>query len=122
MTKKSILVCDDEEDILNLIQLVLGQTYDVVLVAAVTDVVALVKEIQPNLIMMDIWIPEVGGEKAVAQLKEDKATQNIPVLFLSGHSDTQLIAQRAGADGYITKPFEIMELKETIASYLSSTD
>lgn len=118
MAKKRILICDDEKDILEVVQIILQQEYHIETVSRLEDPVALATSVNPDLILMDIWIPEIGGEEAVIQLKNNKATKDIPVIFFSANNETAEIARRAGADGFLSKPFEIPHLKATIAASL----
>ncbi len=63
---------------------------------------------------MDLWIPEIGGEKAIAIAKQNEKTKNIPVLIFSANADIKDICKKVNADGYIEKPFTVNILIETI--------
>jgi CheY-like chemotaxis protein len=69
---------------------------------------------KPNLILMDLWIPEIGGEKAISLIKENPAISHIPVLLFSANAEIKQIYKRINGDGYIEKPFDINTLKGTI--------
>jgi CheY-like chemotaxis protein len=73
---------------------------------------------KPNLILMNLWIPEIGGEKAISIIKENPATTHIPVLVFSANTDIIEICKKINADGYIKKPFDIHSLKATIEQNL----
>lgn len=82
------------------------------------------KSLSPNLILMDVNLPDMSGIKALEFLRDDSATRDIPVIAVSANAlprDIQ-IAYQAGFDGYITKPFEIAEIKATIARTLGAAD
>ncbi|MDQ6762320.1 MAG: response regulator, partial [Bacteroidota bacterium] len=65
-------------------------------------------------IFMDLWIPTIGGEKAVMLLKENTATKNIPVILFSANGEIKQISHRIKADGYLEKPFGISRFREII--------
>ena len=119
--KKKILICDDEQDILDVTKLALQRLYDVEIRSKVTDIFELIDSVAPDLILMDIWIPDIGGEEAVMRLKSDVRTVGIPIIMFSANNEIEKIARRAGSDGYISKPFQLSELKEYIGSFLSQT-
>ncbi|MGK7392046.1 MAG: response regulator [Candidatus Cyclobacteriaceae bacterium M2_1C_046] len=114
-----VLIFDDERDILEVTELALGRYYKVKGWDNVDNPVAVVKDFQPDLILMDIWIPEIGGEEATKRLKQDDETKDIPVVMFSANQEIQEIADRAGADGFIKKPFNLKALKEYIDTILS---
>jgi CheY-like chemotaxis protein len=109
-----ILVCDDEQDILQIVKLALSKEYDVVARDKIVDIEDLVAEVKPDVILLDVWIPEMGGEEAVKRLKANPKTAEIPVYLLSGNQDIAVIASRTGANGFLPKPFKLSELKELV--------
>ncbi len=83
--------------------------------------VELAKSRKPDLILMDVQMPEMDGLEATRIIKADAATSNIPILALSSHAmkgDEEWILQ-AGCDGYLAKPFDIRELLKEVAKHLS---
>ena len=83
--------------------------------------VELAKARKPDLILMDIMMPEMDGLEATRILKADATTKKIPVLALTSYAmkgDKERILQ-AGCDGYVTKPIDIEELLKLVAEYLS---
>ena len=112
---KKILLVDDDESILLLYSNVLKHyQYKTATLTTTKDLLNIVKETQPDLIILDIWIPEIGGEAAAELLKNDLATYEIPILFISANADADVIATKVGANGYINKPFELAELVHKI--------
>lgn len=86
--------------------------------------VALAREQQPELILMDIQLPGMDGLKATALLKQGEATRAIPVIALTAlamSGDEERI-RAAGCDGYIAKPFAYREFLATVAAQLASAD
>ncbi len=83
--------------------------------------VELARTSKPDLILMDIQMPEMDGLEATRILKTDAATRDIPILALSSYAmkgDKERILA-AGCDGYLAKPFDIKELLKTVAGYFS---
>ena len=112
---KSILIYEDDQEILFLCKKLLSKNnYRVETLSRCENVIADIDRIKPNLILMDLWIPEIGGEKAISMIKENPATRHIPVLLFSANAEIKEICKKINADGYIKKPFDIHTLKETI--------
>ena len=85
MSNKTILTVDDEERVLQLINDILStKGYDVLTAASGKEAIRKSKKSLPDLIVMDIMMPDIDGAEAVKLLKEDPATKDIPILFLSG--------------------------------------
>lgn len=113
--EKCILIYEDDQEILFLCKKLLSKNnYRVETLSRCENVIADIDRIKPNLILMDLWIPEIGGEKAVSLIKENTATQHIPVLLFSANAEIKEICKKVNADGYIAKPFDIHTLKEKI--------
>jgi DNA-binding response OmpR family regulator len=112
---KCILIYEDDQEILFLCKKLLSKNnYRVETLSRCENVIADIDRIKPSLILMDLWIPEIGGEKAVSMIKENPATRHIPVFLFSANADIKEICKKINADGYIEKPFDIHTLKTTI--------
>jgi CheY-like chemotaxis protein len=111
---KCILIYDDDQEILLLCKILLKNQYRVETQTRCENVIGDINYFKPNLILMDLWIPEIGGEKAISIIKENPATGHIPVLLFSANADIQEICKKINADGYVAKPFDINILKATI--------
>ncbi len=68
----------------------------------------------PDVILMDNWIPDAGGIVATQILKNNDELKSIPVVYFSANSDIQLLANQAGAETYLAKPFDLDELERII--------
>ena len=81
---------------------------------------AAVKEHSPDLVLLDVMMPKLDGIEVVRRIKADPDTAAIPVLLLSAKAQSKDIAAglEAGADGYITKPFDPLDLLERVAALL----
>jgi CheY-like chemotaxis protein len=109
---KRVLILDDDLDILQICTIVLKKKgFDVSTLNNSHQVVEQVRKYQPDVILMDNWIPGPGGIEATRTLKQDSSTQDIPVIFFSANSNVSLLAQEAKADYFLQKPFDISELE-----------
>src|SRR5215217_2991181 len=110
MSKGRILVVEDNMDNYELVRFVLERAgYDVFLAMNGRDGVAAARLQKPDLILMDLSMPEMDGWMAAEKLKADEITKNIPLYALSAHTlaSDRKRALDAGYDGYISKPIHI---------------
>jgi CheY-like chemotaxis protein len=118
--KKRVLILDDDLDILQICTIVLKKKgFDVLTVNNSNQVVEQVKSYQPDVILMDNWIPGPGGIEATRTLKLMPETQDIPVIFFSANSNVTQLAQEARADYFLQKPFDISELEGIVQMAIS---
>src|SRR4030043_1444771 len=110
--QKKILVVDDEPDLLKVILLRLKKTgYEVYSGVDGREVLDLVRQIIPDLIILDVYLPGINGDEVAQILKKDDELKHIPIILISATTKTlDLKARESGADGYIIKPFEPEEL------------
>lgn len=119
--KKIILVVDDTPDNIQLLSGLLKDSYKVK--AATSGDRALVvanKAPQPDLILLDVVMPGMDGHAVCKQLKEDEATRQIPVVFVSGNTSEDEIKQGMdlGAAGYLGKPVDPSQLTNLVKEIL----
>jgi DNA-binding NtrC family response regulator len=116
---KKIIIFDDDEDILSICSYILEeQGWEVHTFTDCNDITEKVAGISPDVILMDNWIPDAGGIIATQTLKKEETLKNIPVIYFSANSDIQLLAEHAGAESYLAKPFDLEELERVINSVL----
>jgi DNA-binding response OmpR family regulator len=116
-----ILIFDDDTDILELCSIILtGKGFEVIVKATCENVVQTAIDSRPDVILMDNWIPDIGGVDATQQLKNSETTRHIPVIFFSANNQTETFSHEAGADSYIQKPFDINDLVETISTAIKN--
>jgi two-component system cell cycle response regulator DivK len=116
---KRIIIFDDDEDILSICTYILEeQGWQVNTFRNCNNIISKVADILPDVILMDNWIPDIGGIAATQTLKNSDEYKNIPVIYFSANNDIHLLAQDAGADSFLAKPFDIDELEKTINSVL----
>ena len=113
MVKQKILVVDDEPDLVELVKDVLERNNYFVISARNADLaIKKVKESNPDLIILDLNLPGIGGIEVCRILKQDKKTSSIPIIMLTVKSTEmdKIAGLEAGADDYMTKPFSTAEL------------
>ena len=112
---KCVLIYDDDAEILFLCKAILQKdSYRVETLSRCDDVINDIDRLKPDIILMDLWIPKIGGEKAIAILKKNSNAMHIPVILFSANTEIKEIGKKINADGYIEKPFDINAFKETI--------
>ena len=117
MSKGRILIVEDNMDNYELVRFVLERAgYDVFLAVNGRDGVDAARLQKPDLILMDLGLPEMDGWTASQKLKSDEATKSIPVYALSAHTLPQdrKRAMQAGCDGYVTKPIHVQSFLKLI--------
>lgn len=119
---KKVIIFDDDEDILSICTYILeDNNWDVHTFTDCNDIVNRVSSIGPDVILMDNWIPDMGGIQATQTLKSDPDLKDIPVIYFSANNDIHTLAANAGADSYLAKPFDIDELTKTINKMVVKT-
>jgi PleD family two-component response regulator len=122
ITKSDILIVDDtQENLVTLRRILTEQGYKVR--PAINGPLALqmAHKAVPDLILLDIRMPEMDGYEVCRQLKADETTREIPVLFLSALDDTEakVKAFEVGGVDYITKPFQVEEVLARVKTHLT---
>ena len=112
---KKVFIFDDNTDILELCTLILEDAgYETKTSATSNDIVTQVSAYMPDLIFMDNWLPDVGGVEATQELKNHPELQHIPVIYFSANNDVKALAEKAGADNYLAKPFDSHDFEEIV--------
>ncbi len=118
---KTVLIIDDEEDLLNLLTINLEREGYRVLTADTGEKgLTLAREMTPDLIVLDVILPEMGGWEVCRRLKEYSSTKEIPVFFLTAKKsvEDEMMGISLAASDYITKPFDMDELRSKIKNFL----
>ncbi len=122
MTKsKTVLVVDDEEDILELVRFnLLREGYQVKCTATGEEAIQIVKSNHPDLMVLDLMLPGMDGFEVAKFLKRDPETRNIPIVMLTAKTEEAdvLAGLEMGADDYVTKPFSPKELAARVKAVL----
>ncbi|OGS02489.1 MAG: hypothetical protein A2204_05300 [Elusimicrobia bacterium RIFOXYA1_FULL_47_7] len=121
MISKKILIIDDEDNIRSLVTDVLErENYMVISSPDTDDGYARVLKSKPDLLILDVKVPRIGGIELCRLLRENQDTKHIPIIMLTVESTEtdKVIGLEAGADDYVTKPFSNKELLARVASLL----
>lgn len=121
---ETILAVDDDIDILELVEASLtADGFDVITASDGRGALESAKDYAPDLILLDLMMPEMDGFEVIERLKSDAATRTIPVIMLTAKAQTHEKIQglRSGADDYITKPFQLDELTARVEAVLGRT-
>jgi len=120
MTKK-IMVVDDEPDILSTVgQMLELSGYQVIKAVDGKDCLNKLCEVIPDLVLLDIMMPEMSGWDVAARIKENPEWSDIPIVFLTAKGDTMSKGMGSlAAEDYITKPFDIKDLGARVEKILN---
>ena len=121
IVQKKIIVVDDNSANLTACKNILKRYYEVFPVPSAAKMFELLEHIMPDLILLDVDMPEINGYEAAGRLKKDSAYNEIPIIFISGRVDPQSEAfgLNMGAVDYIHKPFVSELLLKRIETHLS---
>lgn len=124
MAKKNILVVEDNHAILDVITLILeSEAFDVDGLNKGAEFIEHVKEFKPDVIIMDIMLPDIDGRVLLKELKENPDTNHIPVLMISArYNAANYMLDDTAADDFMAKPFNIDELMDKIYALLKKAD
>jgi len=123
MDKKKILIVDDEKDFTAMIKLNLEQrgNYDVKTESKGTEALATARKFKPDLIFLDIIMPDMDGGKVLFQLKNDIMTKDIPVVFLTAiMTESEVASSDNIISGYpfLAKPVSVKKLIDCVKEHL----
>jgi two-component system, cell cycle response regulator len=120
LNKKVVLIVDDEPSNINLVAEILHNKYEIRIATNGQNALNMIEKAKPDLILLDINMPEMNGYEVASKLKSSQETVNIPFIFLTGKSDPQSIVEgfKHGAVDYISKPFAKEELLARVETHL----
>jgi DNA-binding response OmpR family regulator len=119
--KSKILVVEDDLDVAEMLNAYFRvQGYEVFTVNWGEDGVRACQTIDPDLVVLDIRLPDIDGYEVARRLRTDRRTQDVPIIFLTEKRDRadRLHGLELGADDYITKPFDVQELRLRVRNAL----
>ncbi len=115
METKRIMICDDDEGILEVLELYLElEGYVVFTVANSIKLVEQITLHSPDLLLLDLWMPLLSGDQAIRIIRESDMLSALPIVVLSASVDGAAVASAMGADGFIAKPFDLDDIKLNI--------
>lgn len=121
MDKKKIFIADDDEACLVLKKILISRGFDVQATQNPKEVMPMIKIFKPDLVLLDLIMPDLGGFEICEMMNNDSQTQNVPVIIISGLGDLADIKKsyRSGVVSYFVKPFQIEDLIKEINKILS---
>jgi PleD family two-component response regulator len=125
MGKARLLIVEDDFDISNMLRIYFsGQGYDVDVALRGSDALEKTRHVMPHLIVLDIMLPDIDGYEVCRTLRLSTRTSHIPVIFLTQRDERsdRLQGLELGADNYITKPFDIEELKLYVQNAIARSE
>jgi DNA-binding response OmpR family regulator len=117
---KRIFIADDDPAIVDVVEIILEDAgYEVSSTIYAEDLLVLTEDKVPDLFLLDIWMYGKDGRDICLHLKKSDLTKEIPVIIVSAIRDIEKIASDYGADGFLSKPFEMDDLLGLIKSHVA---
>ena len=114
-----IIICDDNQDNLDVLEMLLGQEgYSVIKENNSTQIIQKIREQSADILLVDLWMPVICGDDIIKIIRTDSKLNKLPIIAFSASHDGEHIALKAGADYYISKPFDIDQMIATIKKLL----
>ena len=115
-----VLLADDNADMRDYVHQLLGETYDVEVVADGASALESARRRLPDLVLTDVMMPGMDGFELLRALREDERTREVPVILLSARAgeESRVEGLESGADDYLTKPFSAREVRARVGSHL----
>ncbi len=125
-SKQRILVVDDEASFTRLLKLNLEQTggYEVLVENSAVEALAAARRFKPDLVLLDVMMPEMDGGSLAAQLRSSAALENVPIVFLTAAVKKEEVESRRGQIGgfpFLAKPVDLAELVEFLREFLGKS-
>jgi DNA-binding response OmpR family regulator len=117
-TAKTILICEDDENLRQLIRVVIGDGYRIVEAHDGDEALALAHEYRPDLVILDLMMPGRSGLDVLNNLRAELPPEQTRVIVMSAWGHADQTALEAGADRFVPKPFEADELAAMVADVL----
>lgn len=120
--KTNILLVEDNEELLSLMRNILSKQYHILTATNGIEAITIVEKEEVHVIISDVMMPDMDGLELCRTLKNNIETSHIPIILLTARNSTEdrIECYKAGADGYISKPFDLEVLKARIDNFLSN--
>jgi DNA-binding response OmpR family regulator len=122
-TKRRVVYIEDEQEMIDLVRLILNRRgFEIIGANGGRDGLDLVRQMAPDLVLLDLMMPDMDGWDVYQQMKADDGTQNIPVIVVTAKAqsiDKVLGLHIAKVDDYISKPFSPQELVDSVEKVLA---
>ncbi len=122
--EKVVLIVEDERDLAELLEYNLrGNGYRTVVAHTGPDAVAKARALGPDLVLLDLMLPELSGTEVARQIRADKTMSHVPIIMLTAKADEvdQVVGLTVGADDYVTKPFSMKVLMARVEAVFRRT-
>lgn len=114
------MICDDDAGILEMMEMIINEFgFEVSTESNSLNVLKSLKQEQPDLLLLDIWMPLLSGDQVLSSIKADAQFGALPVIMYSASAEGRSIAKIAGADEYIAKPFDMNDLEAKIRQLIA---
>jgi CheY-like chemotaxis protein len=122
MAEATILICDDEPHLRELMRVSLDRDYEFAEAADTAEAIALADRVRPDLVLLDVMMPGGSGLALIERLRSTPGLATVPVLVVSAFvtDGDRRAAREAGADGFIEKPFDPDELASVVEELLAA--
>lgn len=120
MSKKKILICDDDEGILDVLELILEETgHTIVSEINSLNVRSIMDKKKPDLVILDLWMPVLSGDQILQMIRTTPVYKDLPVIIISASRDGAQIAHHHNASAFIAKPFDYDNLLAVVERLLN---
>jgi DNA-binding response OmpR family regulator len=117
---KKIMVCDDNQGILDILEMLLeSEGFDVITEINSTNLIKELKTQTPDLLLLDLWMPVLSGDQILKIIRTTSEYEKLPVIVFSASVDGNTIAENAGANAFVPKPFDMDDLVGKIRGLLN---
>jgi DNA-binding response OmpR family regulator len=111
----TILIVEDDAVLREFLRTALADEFDVVDAGTGEEAVELARRLRPDVVILDVMLPGISGLDIVREIRADSELRDTPVLVMTAFSDIDPSeAEAAGADRFLSKPFDLVELTETV--------
>ncbi len=121
---RRVLVCDDDQTIAEVVAIILvdSNMAEVYTIPDCDNIIEKIEDLRPSLIFMDNKIPTQGGVAATQTIKNHPLYKSIPVVYFTASHDIRKLAEDAGADYILAKPFSINQLEEIVSKAFNAVN
>jgi CheY-like chemotaxis protein len=120
-SRKTILICDDEPALRELVRASLDDGYRFAEASDGLVALELARELEPDAVILDLMLPRLGGLEVLAQLQADDRLRTVPVVVITAWNETREDVLAAGAADFVAKPFDPDRLKTAVEELLNGT-
>jgi DNA-binding response OmpR family regulator len=112
--RKTILICDDEPALRELIRASMDDGFEFAEASDGIVAMELAKELSPDMVILDLMLPRLSGLEVLARLNADQQLKDVPVLVITAWNETREDVLAAGADDFVSKPFDPEALRSAV--------